>query len=410
LLFWEKAALILPMLIAVLLLVELAAEPLRVRLRILAGHWRLFVAHGLVLGAYLYLYLSVVDSSRALSPDATPDLRATSHTIFRLLLPGVFGGPWTDAGGENTVFPYVGDPLAAFFAILFLAVVAVSVWLRGLRALQAWTLVAGYVAVDLALVQLGRAELLGLVARDPRYITDALPILAIGFCAAFTGPVAARRTPQWFTRAAGSTSAALSGVAFLISSCLLTSFLITDQLQHEYSRNYVHGVVGALERNPDVSVLSTTTPANVALLADLSFLLRAVGQEQHFDQPGTDVRMFDALATLRPITVTDPRLQASGPVEDCGWQVGGQWQRLGTLAGPGPGTQVLRVGVMTGQPATLHVSVGGQEQALALDPGLAHATFVVTGQQGPVTVRVTDVAAGGICVTDVVVGAPWPAE
>jgi hypothetical protein len=36
------------------------------------------------------------------------------------------------------------------------------------------------------------------------------------------------------------------------------------------------------------------------------------------------------------------------------------------------------------------------------------ATFVVTGQDGPVRVRVTDVAFGGICVTDVVAGAPWP--
>ncbi|MET0763594.1 MAG: hypothetical protein ABWY29_01925 [Blastococcus sp.] len=410
LLFWEKAALILPTLIAVLVLVEWAREPLRARLRMLASHWRLLALHGLVLGAYLLLYLSVVDSSAAVSPDADAALGAMGETIFRLLLPGVFGGPWTDAGAENTIFPYVGNLLAAAFALLLLAVVAASVWVRGMRALQAWTLVVGYVAVDLALVQLGRAELLGLIARDPRYITDALPILAIGFCAAFTGPAVTRRTPQWFPRLARSTSAALAAVAFLISSCLLSSFLLADEQQHGYSRNYVHGVVGALAQNPDVSLLSTPTPMNVSLTADLSILLRAVGEEQPFDQPGTDVRMFDSLANLRPITVINPRLQASGPVEDCGWQVAGAWQRLGTLTDPGGGAQVIRLGYMTGQPATLHLRVGGHEQALALDPGLGYATFVITGQQGPVTTRLTDVAEGGMCVTDVVAGAPWPAD
>ena len=45
--------------------------------------------------------------------------------------------------------------------------------------------------------------------------------------------------------------------------------------------------------------------------------------------------MFDSLANLRPITVINPRLQATGPVEDCGWQVAGTWQRLGTLTDPG---------------------------------------------------------------------------
>lgn len=410
LLFWEKATLILPTLVAVLFLVEWAQEPLRVRLRMLASQWRLLVPHVLLLCVYVPFYLSVVDSSRALSSDAEPDLRAIGDTIFRLLLPGILGGPWTDAGAENTVFPYVGDALATVCGVLFLAVVGLSVWLRPARALQAWTLVIGYLAVDLALVQLGRAELLGLISRDPRYIADALPVLAIGLCAAFSGPVVARRTPQWLPRAAVSMSSALSGASFLIASCLVTSFLLADEQQHGYSRNYVHGVVGALARNPDVSVLSTTTPANVALTADLAFVLRAVGEEHPLDQPGTDVRMFDSLANLRPITVINPRLQATGPVEDCGWQVAGTWQRLGTLTDPGGGVQVIRLGYMTGQPATLHLRVGGHEQALALDPGLGHATFVITGQQGPVTTRLTDVADGGICVIDAVAGAPWPAD
>ena len=53
----------------------------------------------------------------------------------------------------------------------------------------------GYVAADLALVQLGRTEYLYLVARDPRYVTDALVVVAIGVSAAFSGPRSSDRPP-----------------------------------------------------------------------------------------------------------------------------------------------------------------------------------------------------------------------
>jgi hypothetical protein len=414
LVFWEKAVLILPTVVGVLLLVEWVGRPIPARLRLLVGCWRLLVPMALLTGAYVALYLSVVDSSKGLSADAEADLTAVGDTIFRLLLPGVFGGPWSDAGAENTIFPYVGNVLATVCAVLFLGLVAASIWLRGRRAVEAWLLVVGYLAVDLALVQLGRAELLGLISRDPRYVTDALAVMAIGLCAAFSGPVVERRTPRWFAtllpRAATSTSSAMSAASFLVASCLVTSFLLADNLQHEYSRNYVQGVVRVMAENPGVSVLSTPTPMNVALTADLDYVLRAVGEEQPLDQPGTDVRMFDGLANLRKITAVDPVLEATGPVEGCGWQVGGAWQSLGRITAPSPGPQILRLGVMTGQPATLHVAVGGQKQALTLEPGLAHATFVITGQEGQVQVRVGDVADGGLCVIDAVAGTPWPAD
>jgi hypothetical protein len=71
---------------------------------------------------------------------------------------------------------------------------------------------------------------------------------------------------------------------------------------------------------------------------------------------------------------------------------------------------VLRLGYLTGQEATLHVAVGGYEQAVAVPVGLGAATFVVTGRHGPVMAWLTDVASGGICVTDVVAGTPWPVD
>lgn len=409
LLFWEKAVLILPAVLAVLVLVEWAGTPVGTRLRLLLAHWWLLLPHALVHGLYTYVYLSVVDSSSVIGQQAQDVARATSETVFRLLLPGIFGGPWTAAGGENTVFPRIGDAAAVFFAVLFLAVVAASLWLRGRRSLPGWVLVTGYVAVDLTLLQIGRADFIGLLTRDPRYITDALPIIAIGACAAFSGPTRSRRLPRWFPSTAGVRISAVPAIAALTCSCLLSSFLLAEQLQHRYSRNFVHALVRELDANPGAAVLNTPLPTNVSASTDLAGLLRAMGREHQLDQPGTDVRMVDGLANLRRIIVIDPSHEGTGPVPDCGWRVEGRWQALGTVPAR-PGVQVVRLGYLTGQAATLHLKVGRDEQAVALPSGFGYATFVVTGRSGPVRTRVTDVVSGGICVTDVVAGAPWPAE
>ena len=180
--FYEKAVLVLPAVVAVLLLVEWAGEPLGRRLRLLGRAGRYLVPQVLLIAAYVPLYLSVVDpTARVPAPAGAPEvgaLTALARTVFRMLLPGLFGGPWTAEGAENTVAPDAGNGQVVLFAGLALVVIVASVWLRGARALQGWLLIAGYLAVDLALVQIGRAEYLYLAARDPRYVTDALPIVA----------------------------------------------------------------------------------------------------------------------------------------------------------------------------------------------------------------------------------------
>ena len=409
LLFWEKAVLILPAALAVLVLVEWAGTPVAVRVRRLLAGWWLLLPLVLVPVGYAFVYTAVVDSSSVLGQRSHDVARTTGETVIRLLLPGLFGGPWTDAGGENTVFPRIGDAAALLFAVLLLAVVAASFWLRGRRALQGWLLAAGYVAADIVLLQVGRADFIGLLARDPRYITDALPIIAIGVCAAFHGPARTRRFPAWLPGTTGSRGSAVPAVAVLTCSCLLSSFLLAEQLQHRFSRDYVHTLVRQLNTKPGVSVLSTPLPTNVSVSTDLGGLLLAVGRPHELDQPGTDVRMLDGLANLRPITVIDHSLEATGPLADCGWRVEEHWVPLGSLP-ERPGAQVVRLGYLTGQAATVHLEVGDYEQAVAVPSGLGYATFVVTARHGTVRARVTDVAAGGICVTDVVAGAPWPAD
>lgn len=405
LLFWEKAVLVLPALVAVLVLVEEAGTPWRRSLANVARSWPLLLPHALLIAAYLPFYLSVVGSS-TLDPDLSTVVPTTAETVFSMLVPGLFGGPWTSEGAANTVAADPGTALAVVFAVLALAVVLVSIRLRGARAAKAWLLVVGYLAVDVAMVQLTRAATLDIGARDPRYITDALPVIAIGVCAAFSGP---RRAPATEPRTARRALVPVAVGATLIASCLLTTSLVVGELQHERTRNYVDNVLQTMAEDPNLSVVSNTPPGEVTLFVafDLEDTLGALGQDLPFDRPGTAMGMFDGEGVLRPVTLLEPIMQASGPDPGCGWALPAGDQALGDV----PiwyGLQVLRFEYESPVQVTLHVAVGEDRQDLTVPAGSGQAMFVVTGQQGPATVRASGAPAGSVCVDDVVVGTPWP--
>ncbi len=408
--FWEKAALIVPTLLVVVVLVEWAGQPLGRRLRQLWASWPYLVPHGVLLAGYLVVYAAVVDPPDVPLPDTGTLVSRTGETVFRMLVPGLLGGPWTGAGAENTTFPAVGTGLAVLAAALAAGLVLLSVWLRGARALQGWLLVTGYVAVDVALMVLGRGDYLHLIARDPRYVTDALPVVAIGVCAAFSGPLLTRARHRPSAPVASPLPVALvTGV--LVAGCLLSSSLLAPELQHRETREYVAGVLRAVEADPDASVVNSRLPGSVVMAssADVAVLLRAVGSPRRLDEPGTDLRMFDGEGDLRPITLLEPQVQPPGPFPDCGWSAGAEEQWIGDVVGGAPGPVVLRLGYLTDRPTALHVAVGGDEQVLTVPPGYAQAFFVVTGLEGPVTARVSGVPEGTVCLSGVMVGTPWPA-
>lgn len=408
LLFWEKAVLVLPALVAVLVLVEEAGTPWRASLRRVAGSWPYLLPHALLVGAYVPFYLSVVGRSE-LAPQPGAVLPTTAETVFSMLLPGLFGGPWTAQGADDTVAPDAGTVRAVLAVVLAAVVVVVSIRLRGARAAKAWLLVAGYLTVDIALVQLTRAADLAIAARDPRYITDAIPVIVLGCCAAFSGPRRSLAAAVGTGRASGRAAPALAVSALLVASSLFTSSLLVDELQHTRARNFVADVLQTMDARPEMSVVSTLPPVHVTIFEsfDLDETLRAVGEPRRFDRPGTEMGMFDQHAVLRPITLLEPIMKASGPVPGCGWRLPAGGQLLGDV----PiwfGLQVLRFGYDSPAEVTLHLAVGDDRQDVTVPAGRGRVMFVVTGQQGPVTVRASGVPADAVCVDDVVVGTPWP--
>ncbi len=409
LLFWEKAVLILPAVVAVLVLVEEAGTPWRRSMRKIVDFWPFLLPQVLLIAAYLPFFLSVVDSS-TLDPDLTGVGSSTVETVFDMLLPGLLGGPWTSSGANGTLTADPGTLSVVLAALLVFGVVAVSIVLRGARAGKAWLLVVGYLAMSVAVVQLTRAATLDIAARDPRYLTDALPVIAIGLTAAFSGPRRAMpaAVSRW-SRPVGGLVPAVAASVLLVASSLFTTSLVVDELQHRSTRDYVADVLRAMDAEPDASVVSSQPPTYVTAFSafDLDDTLRALGEERVFDRPGTAMTIFDGEGVLRPITLVEPIMTARGPDEGCGWRLPAAEQELGEI----PiwfGSQVLRFTYDSPAEVTLHLAVGDDRQDLAVPPGRGQALFVVTGQQGPVTVRASGAPTGELCVDDVVVGTPRP--
>ena len=412
LLTWEKGALVLPFTLGMQLLVWSAEVPVVQRLAELRRGWYVWAAHLLLLASYASLYLNVVDGSERKPVTGVNYLEAASITLFNVLVPGLFGAPWHRGNAINTLYPEPGRGLAIATALLVAAFVAATLMRRHGGAAGAWFLAAGYVGADIGLMLWGRAGFLDLVARDPRYITDAVPVVLTCAAAAALGPVP--RTPQhsdavrasrpWLSWRALAPAGAVAAV--VAAGSLLTTFQLAPVLEHHYARDYVEGVLVRAQPDPGTSILDTPVPKLVSGNVDHRGLLLAMGRRVTFNQASTRMLVFDESSRLVPVTVVHPILQEKGPIADCGWPVGSVARVIGHVPADAGHDRVLRVGNLSGVPGTLTVDVGGVDQAVAVDAGLSAAWFHLAHPEGTITASFEADDGSGTCVSDVLLGAP----
>lgn len=413
LLAWEKSLVILPLMLASIVLIGMRGRPVRERLRTLRRHWGFWVGHLLVWVGYLALYLTVTDGSeKGLGSLGFSPFTAASRILFALFLPGMFGAPWTSTGADNTQYPYVNLAIRILAILAVLVLFALSVYVSGRNALEPWLLLLLYVAGDIALVLWGRAGFLELVARDPRYVADAVPVACICIALAFQGgrTDAAQREEEEEAPHASilSQPVAASLAVVLTASCLLTGIQLAPVVERTYSRDYVRTLLEEYDRYPGRAVVDTVTTPQIAFM-NHSDLLEAVGQDAPFNKPSTRLFMFDSLATMRLVELKDLVVSHSGPKKDCGYPVGRKPVVIGELDEKYMrGDLVARVGYVTGVDARIRLRVGDHPwQQLRVTPGLGYAWFVIPQQSGEILVQA--IGEEGVCISDIRVGQPWPA-
>ena len=154
-------------------------------------YWRAWAVYGLMLAAYLVLFLSVLPTSTTPPTGPGPAERVLTFVTTltgTTLVPGAVGGPWhwsvLGDGNAQASSPAALQQLSWALAVL---VIAVSIAFRP-RAARAWAILAGWIlAADVLPVVIGRLgsadpRVLGLQAR---YVTDVAAVLALCLALAF---------------------------------------------------------------------------------------------------------------------------------------------------------------------------------------------------------------------------------
>ena len=411
--FWEKALFIGPATLAAHLLITCRGTMPRAVLRELREGWRLWAGFVVVSVGYIAIYLARVDLSTNDSAADSDLAKLVNDLIGHTFIPGLFGGPWTGGGALNTLAAQASTVVVGLTVGALVLLVVSSLVLRGLPAVFPWLFIIGYLAVDVLLVNWGRAAFTGLVSRDPRYVTDALPLMALAVTAAFVPTRAWSWRAGWLGRLSERIQSLLTpmvaavGVALLATGSLLTTTQIADTLQHGYSRTFSTTAVDAARQDPSMVLVDSSAPPVEVAAQPVSVIFQAAQQDVLFDRPTTHLEMLNGFGEPRPVELIAEEVTERGPLPDCGWAVGSFPRVLADL--PPSERAVLRIGYLSASAANLEVSVGGVDlEPLRVPSGLGVADFPIVDMSGPVEVAARPDAGTSLCVSDVTVGKPWP--
>ena len=397
-------------------------------------YWRAWAVYGVMLAAYLVLFLSVLPTSTTPPTGPGPAERVLTFVTTltgTTLVPGAVGGPWhwsvLGDGNAQASSPAALQQLSWALAVL---VIAVSIAVRP-RAARAWAILAGWIlAADVLPVVIGRLgsadpRVLGLQAR---YVTDVAAVLALCLALAFL-PLAGQEGGYRFAGPALAPArpgriATAAVLAVFLAGSFWSLQSLTGLTDTRASRSYIATARAAVTKAPR-GTLVADGPTLPAVMDPLLFLAsgntsRVVGAMARGPLAGRltwlnpprglvpGLMMFNTQGQLQPAVLLGRSTGSPSSGGRC-WPLS-----LGTpisipLSGP-----LFRwtwtVGLVYNGPATeVNVRFGGQWAHATLPAGRHHYYVPLTGSGRAVDVELASPAAGG-CLTGLTVGTWQPAR
>jgi hypothetical protein len=173
--------------------------------RALARYWKAWALYAVLLAGYCVAFFIQLPGSSTQPGDpgsASHVLDLASAMVGTTLLPGSLGGPWQwSAVGYAQASPPAALQQLSWAVAALVVVVSCACRARGWRA---WALLLGwFLAADIVPVVLGRLgdQPAALLGAQTRYLTDALPVLALCVGLGFL-PLAGERDAYRFRRPA----------------------------------------------------------------------------------------------------------------------------------------------------------------------------------------------------------------
>lgn len=404
--FWEKA-LVVPVLGVFSVACFVAATNGRaVFVEWLRRNWRLGVALGVVMSTYFVVYLN--RSSALPTTAASADWREVAlNALPRTLLPGLFGGPWTAAGNEQTLMPLPSLWVQWLSVLGASGIVVLSLWRGGWRAGIAWLPIVAVLGGDILLVVTQRSAWATTFMRDPRYFFDAIPLILV---AVTVGLTVRRRVPQEAPDQAPNRAAAWQAAAFLALSSAITMSAVAPNHQHHFARSYVQTLQRATHDHPGLSLIDAPAPRLEVIFHQFSSVTTAFDLPVSFAATAGPVYTVDGFGKISTVSIPDPEARRQGPIPGCGWRVSaGKPLTIALPVRAGEHNRLVRVEYLLedGQPALL--SLGGLSGADELVQASEVSGAIHAQSRTPVGSLVVIVSEGGpICIPWVIVGEPWP--
>lgn len=427
LLFSEKVLLAVPLVVALTFFWFTAGRPRRRLRAVLRDHRWVWTAHLAVAVPYALAYLYFVPSPVSGGASSDTVLRAVAEDVARALIPAAYGGPysWAPLG-----LPAIADPSTSVLVLSLMATVLAVVWtiVRRYRAVFAWVVVAGYVAVNATIVAVTRGAEFGPgVVLEYRYSTDVAIVLAVFVPLAVVSVsgrawhwppqrLAPRRSPTgglWSWRP-DETSTTLVVVALLVAGSTVSTLQFVTYWRNDVTPGFVATVQSDLARAGRPVPLADTvtpveaTPPRLSMTWPLSTVLAPLDPSPRFLEPGgTTDELFtvDADGHVRGAAINGPG-NRRGPDPACGWKVEQDPVAI-PLEGSTVGWRwVARVGYLASMDAETDVTVGTTTTHVDIRAGVNQ--FYVVGEGVVDRVVLSGLTYGTLCTSEVVVGAVEP--
>ena len=413
LVFFEKAALIFPVLAFLALAYFASGGPVRRLRTVLVRYWPAAIPAGLLGGGYTAYYVTRVEGALE-SPPASL-VGGLANTMLGSAFPtGLIGGPWRWAD-EPQPAAYADPPaFAVYLAWVVIAAVVAYLALRRTRTLRAWVLLIAYVVVLYLLLLGGRAPLFGAaIGMEYRYLTDGVAMLVLCLGLASMGllgadePSAPRADPLLrgeLPRAAvlGLTLAvAVSGVIGSFSYARTWHATNASDSYLEVLRQDLNtgGSVDLADVAAPDEVLSFLTAPNntVSQLTGLS------SEEVRYPQASDRLLVPDASGRLRAASIELGVLGRPGPKPDCGWLVGATGTTMSLDARVFTWTWWVRLGYLASDSSRVRVIAGDSTVETEVLAGLNSLFVRVDGSFDSIRLEGLD-ADVTMCVDDIEVG------
>lgn len=339
--FYEKAVLVVPLVVVLTIILQPQADlPDRFKAALHRFKYQ-WVAFVLLAAAYAGVYLTRPLDER---PESAVDLGGLLGNAATNSVPsGLLGGPWSWKA-IGAVDASANPPLALRIAagVIILVVIALTVYRRPL-AWQAWALFGGALLFDVLVLAVGRLQLGSGAAMEYRYFTDLVPIAAVALSLALLGPPAwaaiwPQRTGIEWPPVVGGTRLALANADALVLPLVVALFLsgLVSTVKYgnrwhanpaqEYVANARESIT-AMGRSVDL--YDGAVPEKVAwgVLNPTNFPSRLMAP---LDLPinadpevSDDLYVLDPSGKLAHATVTSAKAPA-GTVKNCGYRVAGK--------------------------------------------------------------------------------------